>query len=55
MEVVNNKEEKPLEFYVEKFREMDPAEMAARCGLPYDGAARAVSMNLLGEKFIVTL
>ena len=54
MEVVNNKEEKPLEFYVEKFREMDPAEMAARCGLPYDGAARAVSMNLLGEKFIVT-
>ena len=52
MEVINNKEEKPLEFYVEKFREMDPAEMAARCGLPYDGAARTVTMDLFGEQFL---
>ena len=54
MEVVNNKEEKPLEFYLEKYKEMDPAEMAARCGLPYDGEARTITMNLLGEQFLVS-
>lgn len=54
MEVINNKEEKPLEFYVGKFREMDPAEMAARCGLPYDGAARTITMDLFGEQFLVS-
>jgi len=50
----NNKEELPLEFYLQKFREGDPAEMAARCALPYDGERRAITMNLLGEEFIVT-
>ena len=45
MEVVNNKEEKPLEFYLEKYKEMDPAEMAARCGLPYDGEARTITRS----------
>ena len=54
MEVINNKEEKPLEFYLEKYREMDPAEMAARCGLPYDGEARTITMDLLGEQFLVS-
>lgn len=54
MEVINNKEEKPLEFYAEKFREMDPAEMAARCGLPYDGAARTITIDLFGEQFLVS-
>ena len=32
----NNKEELPLEFYLAKFREGDPAEMAARCALPWE-------------------
>lgn len=54
MEVVNNKEGKPLEFYLERFQAGDPAEMAARCGLPYDGDRRAVSLTLLGETFTVT-
>ena len=27
----NNKEELPLEFYAERFKEADPAEIAARC------------------------
>ena len=35
----NNKEELPLEFYLAKFREGDPEEMAARCRLPWDGGA----------------
>ena len=54
MDVVNNKEGKPLEFYLEKYREMDPAGMAARCGLPYDGETHAITMNLLGEQFLVS-
>lgn len=54
MDVVNNKEEKPLEFYLEKYKELDPAEMAARCGLPYNGEARTITMNLLGEQFLVS-
>ena len=54
MDVVNNKEEKPLEFYLEKYKESDPAEMAARCGLPYNGEARTINMNLLGEQFLVS-
>lgn len=54
MEVVNNKEGKPLEFYLEKFRAGDPAEMAARCGLPYDGEKRTVTLTLLGEAFTVS-
>ena len=54
MDVVNNKEGKPLEFYLEKYKEMVPAEMAARCGLPYNGEARIITMTLLGEQFSVS-
>lgn len=50
----NNKEELPLEFYLSKYRQADPAEMAARCALPYDGAAHTITMNLLGQEFAVT-
>ena len=50
----NNMEELPLEFYLEKYRAMDPAEMAARCALPYDGATRTITMNFMGETFAVT-
>ena len=28
--------------------------MAARCGLPYDGEARTITMDLLGEQFLVS-
>ena len=42
----NNKEELPLEFYLSKFREGDPVEMAARCALPWDGEKRAVTITL---------
>ena len=50
----NNKEELPLEFYLEKYRAGDPAEMAQRCGLPYDGETGTITMELLGEYFAVT-
>jgi len=54
MEVVNNKEGKPLEFYLERFQAGDLAEMAVRCGLPYDGGRRTVDITLLGETFAVS-
>lgn len=50
----NNKEELPLEFYLEKYRAGSPEEMAARCALPYDGETRTITMELLGERFAVT-
>lgn len=50
----NNKEELPLTFYQEKFRALDPAETAARCGLPWDGETGTFTMNLLGDRFAVS-
>ena len=54
MDVVNNKEGKPLEHYLALFQQGDPAEMAARCGLDWDGEAGHLTMTLLGERFTVS-
>ena len=54
MEVVNNKEGRPLAYYLEKFRETHAAAVAARCGLPLDEAQGAVRMTLLGETYSVS-
>lgn len=48
----NNKEELPLEFYLAKYRQGDPQEMADRCRLPYDGSR--FTMNLMGDTFTVS-
>ena len=46
MEVVNNKTENPIRIYQEKFREMDPLQMAKRSGCDYrDGAFEIQLMN----------
>ena len=50
----NNKEELPLEFYVKRFQSGDPAEMAARCALPWDEETKTIAMTLLGESFTVS-
>lgn len=52
MEVANNKEGKPLEFYLARFQESDPAEIAARCGLDWDG--HIFPMRLLGQQYAVS-
>ena len=44
----NNKEERPLAYYLEKYRALDPSEMAARCALPYDAAAGCFFARFLG-------
>ena len=48
----NNKEELPLEYYLAKYREGDPQEMAQRCALPYDG--ERFTIHLMGETFSVS-
>ena len=48
----NNKEERPLEFYLSRYREMDPEEMAARCDLAFDGSA--FTFPFLGDNFQVS-
>ena len=50
----NNKEELPLEFYLAKFKEGNPADIAARCALPYDEANGVLTMDLLGDVFSVS-
>lgn len=54
MDVINNKEGKPLEHYLGLFQQGDPAEMAARCACPWDGEARTITMELLGESYSVS-
>ena len=46
MEVVNNKTENPIRIYQEKYREMDPQQMAKRSGCEFcDGAFEIQLMN----------
>ena len=46
MEVINNKTENPIRIYQEKYREMDPLQMAKRSGCDYrDGAFEIQLMN----------
>ena len=52
MEVTNNKEGKPLEYYLARYQAGDPAEMAARCGLPWDGSV--FTIRLLGRQYTIS-
>ena len=52
MEVTNNKEGKPLEYYLARYQAGDPAEMAARCGLPWDGSV--FTIRFLGRQYTIS-
>ena len=54
MDVVNNKEGKPLEHYLALYQSTDPAEMALRTGLPWDGDAGTFTVTLLGKEYTVS-
>ena len=45
--IENNKEMVPFEHYVEKFKELNPAEAAERTGIPFDAERGCFSMRLL--------
>ena len=49
MEVVNNKEGRPLEHYLGLYQAGEAAEMSARCGLTWDG--EAFTIVFLGETY----
>lgn len=51
--VENHKEQVPFAHYAARFAELDPAEAAARCGVPYDAEARAFAVRLLGVDYRV--
>lgn len=50
----NNKEERPLAHYLERYGAAVPGEMSARCGLPWDEEKRRFSLTFLGERFTLT-
>lgn len=50
----NNKEELPLEYYIEKYRETDALEIAERCALPYDEETKTFTFPLLGDEYKIS-
>ena len=52
MQVENHKEGVPFEYYVNLFKDIDPAEVTARTGAAFDG--EAFSLCLLGTKYRIT-
>lgn len=52
--IKNNKEELPLEFYIEKYKTTDPCEIAERCALPYDEETHTFTFPLLGDEYKIT-
>lgn len=49
--VKDNLHEQPIEFYTAKYREADPAEIADRIGIPYDG--KYFTIRYMGEELKV--
>ena len=52
MQVENHKEEVPFAHYVQRFRELEPAEAAARTGEKWD--SKEIYVNLLGREFAIS-
>ncbi len=45
----NNKTDVPYLYYLQRYEKCDPAEIAARCCLPYDAERRAFWLHYLGR------
>ena len=52
--IKNNKEELPLEFYIEKYKATDALEIAERCALPYDEETHTFTFPLLGDEYKIS-
>ncbi len=50
-QIENNKEEKPFEFYLEKYEKLDPKEVSVRCGIPYDEETCEFLVRLMGYEY----
>ena len=52
MQIENHKEEVPFSYYENLFRDLDPAEAAARTGAKWDG--KEFYVNLLGRNYAIS-
>ena len=50
----NNKEELPLEYYLKRYQEGDPAEMALRCALPWNEDTGTLELTFMGGTYTVS-
>ncbi len=50
----NNKEELPLEYYLKRYQEGDPAEMARRCALSWNAETNTLELEFLGGTYTVS-
>ena len=50
-QIDNNKEEKPFEFYLEKYEKLDPKEVSERCNIPYDEETHEFLVRLMGYEY----
>ena len=50
-QIDNNKEEKPFEFYLEKYQKLDPKEVSTRCNIPYDEEKKEFLVRLMGYEY----
>ena len=50
----NNKEELPLEYYIERYKATDALEIAERCALPYDEETHTFAFPLLGDTYTIS-
>lgn len=54
MEIENNKEEVPFEYYLEKYQKLDPKEVSERCKVPYDEANKRFHIRLMGYEYAIS-
>lgn len=54
MQIENNKEEKPYEFYLEKYEKIDPIEASKRCNIPYDEENKEFLVRLMGNEYRIS-
>ena len=50
-QIDNNKEEKPFEFYLEKYEKLDPKEVSERCNIPYNEETCEFLVRLMGYEY----
>ena len=53
-DIPNNKEGRPIAYYAGLYHDADPAEIAARTGVPYDPARQVFTLTLMNSVYELT-
>lgn len=53
MEIENHKEEVPFEYYLEKYRSLDPQEAAQRLNILYDATIQEFRLRFMGHEYAI--